>query len=153
MVARGLDRAIAAGTAAHSGHAKHLAHTLKKMALGQAEAYTIKAPDKLRAVAGRLNIDTDGRDDQHIALDVANAALADFHERACTPCAPWRMPAAPPAVPAIPNIHWIDSPEISLDGGVVVDKLTRTSVADVYAAGDAAATFDPISGDPMITGL
>jgi carbon-monoxide dehydrogenase catalytic subunit len=81
MVARGLDRAIAAGTAAHSGHAKHLAHTLKKMALGQAEAYTIKEPDKLRAVAARLNIDTDGRDDRHIALDVANAALADFHEK------------------------------------------------------------------------
>ena len=32
MVARGLDRAIAAGTAAHSGHARHLAHTLLKMA-------------------------------------------------------------------------------------------------------------------------
>ena len=32
MVARGLDRAIAAGTAAHSGHARHLAHTMLKMA-------------------------------------------------------------------------------------------------------------------------
>jgi len=81
MVARGLDRAIAAGTAAHSGHAKHLAHTLKKMALGKTEAYTIKAPDKLRAVATRLNIETEERPDQDIALDVANAALADFHEK------------------------------------------------------------------------
>ncbi|MGD9008442.1 MAG: anaerobic carbon-monoxide dehydrogenase catalytic subunit [Desulfobacteraceae bacterium] len=81
MVARGLDRAIAAGTAAHSGHAKHLAHTMKKMALGQTEAYTIKAADKLKAVATRLNIATDGRDDRQIALDVAEAALADFHEK------------------------------------------------------------------------
>jgi carbon-monoxide dehydrogenase catalytic subunit len=81
MVARGLDRAIAAGTAAHSGHAKHLAHTMKKMALGQTEAYTIKAADKLKAVAARLNIATDGRDDRQIALDVAEAALADFHEK------------------------------------------------------------------------
>jgi carbon-monoxide dehydrogenase catalytic subunit len=81
MVARGLDRAIAAGTAAHSGHAKHLAHTMKKMALGQTEAYTIKAADKLKTVAARLNIATDGRDDQQIALDVAEAALADFHEK------------------------------------------------------------------------
>ncbi len=81
FVARGLDRAIAAGTAAHSGHAKHLAHTLKKMALGKTEAYTIKAPDKLRAVAARLNIPTDGREDREIALDVAEAALADFHEK------------------------------------------------------------------------
>lgn len=52
-----------------------------------------------------------------------------------------------------PNIHWIDNTEISLENGVVVDKFTRTSVADVYAAGDAAVTFDPITGDPMITGL
>ena len=81
IVARGLDRAIAAGTAAHSGHAKHLAHTLKKMALGKAEAYSIKAPDKLRAVAARMKIATEGRTDQQIALDLADAALADFHEK------------------------------------------------------------------------
>jgi carbon-monoxide dehydrogenase catalytic subunit len=81
MVARGLDRAIAAGTAAHSGHAKHLAHTMKKMAMGKTEAYSIKAPEKLRAVATRLDIPIEGRQDQQIALDVANAALADFHEK------------------------------------------------------------------------
>ncbi len=81
MVARGLDRAIAAGTAAHSGHARHLAHTMKKMALGQTEAYTIKEVDKLRSVAARLNIDVEGREENEIALDVANAALADFHEK------------------------------------------------------------------------
>ncbi len=81
MVARGLVRAIAAGTAAHSGHAKHLAHTMKKMAQGKAEAYSIKAPDKLRAVAARLGISTEGRPENEIALDVADAALADFHEK------------------------------------------------------------------------
>lgn len=81
MVARGLDRAIAAGTAAHSGHAKHLAHTMRKMALGKAEAYSIKAPEKLRAVAIRLGIATGGREERRIALDVADAALADFHEK------------------------------------------------------------------------
>ena len=81
MVARGLDRAIAAGTAAHSGHARHLAHTLKKMALGQAEAYAVKEPGKLKAVAARLGISTEGRQEREIALDVADAALADFHEK------------------------------------------------------------------------
>jgi carbon-monoxide dehydrogenase catalytic subunit len=81
IVARGLDRAIAAGTAAHSGHAKHLAHTMKKMALGQTEAYTIKSADKLKAVAQRLGIETTGKDDRQIALEVAEAALADFHEK------------------------------------------------------------------------
>ena len=37
MVARGLDRAIAAGTAAHSGHARHLAHAMLKMARSEAD--------------------------------------------------------------------------------------------------------------------
>jgi len=81
MVARGLVRAIAAGTAAHSGHAKHLAHTMKKMAQGKAEAYSIKAPDKLRAVAARLGVSTEGRQENEIALEVADASLADFHEK------------------------------------------------------------------------
>ncbi|GFP31848.1 anaerobic carbon-monoxide dehydrogenase catalytic subunit [Candidatus Hakubella thermalkaliphila] len=36
IVARNLGRAIAAGTAAHSGHAKHLAHTLLRSTQGQA---------------------------------------------------------------------------------------------------------------------
>jgi carbon-monoxide dehydrogenase catalytic subunit len=81
MVARGLDRAIAAGTAAHSGHAKHLAHTMMKMAKGEAKDYSIKDGNKLKAVAGRLEIPVEGRKDMEIAKDVAAAALADFHEK------------------------------------------------------------------------
>lgn len=81
MVARGLDRAIAAGTAAHSGHARHLAHTLLKMAKGETKDYEIKEVEKLKAVATRLNIPVKGRKDKEIAQDVANAALADFHEK------------------------------------------------------------------------
>ena len=81
MVARWLDRAIAAGTAAHSGHAKHLAHTMMKMAKGQAPDYTIKDPAKLRSVAVRLGLPVQGRDDREIARDVASAALADFGEK------------------------------------------------------------------------
>lgn len=81
MVARGLDRAIAAGTAAHSGHAKHLAHTLFKMTQGQANDYKITDPVKLNKVATRLGIETEGREDNDIARDVALAALADFHEK------------------------------------------------------------------------
>lgn len=81
MVARGLDRAIAAGTAAHSGHAKHLAHTLLKHTQGLAKDYPIKDPVKLKKVAARLNIAVEGRGDTEIAQDVALAALADFHEK------------------------------------------------------------------------
>ncbi len=81
IVARGLARSIAAGTAGHSGHAKHLAHTLKKLARGQAPDYTVKDKDKLQAVARRLGLFVDGHQEEEVALAVANAALADFHEK------------------------------------------------------------------------
>src|SRR5512143_4361861 len=81
MVARWLDRAIAAGTAAHSGHAKHLAHTMMKMAKGQAPNYSIKDQAKLKSVATRLGLPVEGRDTMEIARDVAAAALADFAEK------------------------------------------------------------------------
>jgi len=81
MVARGLDRAIAAGTAAHSGHARHLAHTMLKMAEGKTKDYAVKDGAKLRAVATRMNIPVENRSDNEIALDLAKAALADFGEK------------------------------------------------------------------------
>ncbi len=81
MVARWLDRAIAAGTAAHSGHAKHLAHTMMKMAKGKAPDYKIKDPAKLQSVAIRLGLPVQGKSDMDIARDVASAALADFGEK------------------------------------------------------------------------
>jgi nitrite reductase (NADH) large subunit len=52
-----------------------------------------------------------------------------------------------------PNTDWIDDEQIRVDGGVVVDKFTRTGPAEVFAAGDVAVTFDPITGAPMVTGL
>jgi len=52
-----------------------------------------------------------------------------------------------------PNADWIGDKQIRVDGGVVVDKFTRTAAADVFSAGDVAVTFDPITGAPMVTGL
>ncbi len=81
IVARNLDRAIAAGTAAHSGHAKHLAHTLLKAATGRAPDYPIKDEAKLQAVAARLGIAADGKSTQEVAREVAEVALAEFSEK------------------------------------------------------------------------
>ncbi len=81
IVARNLARAIAAGTAAHSGHAKHLAHTLLHWAEGKAPDYDVKDEAKLRAVASRLGIPLDGKDVRQLAREVAEAALADFSEK------------------------------------------------------------------------
>jgi nitrite reductase (NADH) large subunit len=52
-----------------------------------------------------------------------------------------------------PNTDWIDAAVADIDGGVVVDKQTRTRTPDIFAAGDVAVTFDPTSGAPMNTGL
>ncbi len=81
MVARGLSRAIAAGAASHGGHAKHLAHTLLKSATGKIPDYPVKDEVKLRAVAGRIGIRTDGRNTGEIAVDVAEKALEEFSEK------------------------------------------------------------------------
>lgn len=81
IVARNLDRAIAGGTAAHSGHAKHLAHTLLKAARGEAPDYSVKDETKLTAVATRLGIPTDGKSTQELSKAVAEAALAEFSEK------------------------------------------------------------------------
>jgi len=51
-----------------------------------------------------------------------------------------------------PNTDFLDSNGIQVDKGVVVDRYTQCGT-DVYAAGDVAVTFDPISGDRIVTGL
>ncbi len=81
MVARGLLRMIAAGAAAHSDHARDVAHTLKLTAEGKGGGYAIKDEAKLRRLAEEYGIPLDGRSTQEIALDVAHAALAEFGQQ------------------------------------------------------------------------
>jgi carbon-monoxide dehydrogenase catalytic subunit len=81
IVARNLSRAIAAGTAAHAGHAKHLAHALLKWAEGKAPDYPVRDETKLKVVASRLGIPQEGQSTQDLAKAVAKAALADFSEK------------------------------------------------------------------------
>ncbi len=81
MVSRGLARAIAAGTASHGGHAKHMAHILLKSAMGEAPDYPIRNETKLKAVAARIGIGTEGRKVEDIAVDVARKALEEFSEK------------------------------------------------------------------------
>lgn len=52
-----------------------------------------------------------------------------------------------------PNVDFIKADGIQVDQGVVVDRHTCCNADDVYAAGDVAMTFDPISGDRIVTGL
>lgn len=81
IVARGLARNIAAGTASHSAHAKHLAHTMLKYSRGEAPDYGIKDKDKFNAVLDRVGIVRDGKSEQELAGELAQLALAEFSER------------------------------------------------------------------------
>ncbi len=81
IVARGLARSIAAGTASHSAHAKHLAHTMLKYSRGEAPDYCIKDKDKFYKVLDRVGIARDGKSDEQLAGELAKLALAEFSER------------------------------------------------------------------------
>ncbi len=79
MVARWVSRAVAAGTASHGGHAKHMAHTLLQSAKGEAPDYPIRDEAKLKAVAARIGVT--GGDTKELAWHVAMKALEEFSEK------------------------------------------------------------------------
>ncbi|MFQ6127562.1 MAG: anaerobic carbon-monoxide dehydrogenase catalytic subunit [Thermoplasmata archaeon] len=78
IVSRNLLRRIAAGTAAHSDHGRHVAHTMKAAIEGRTDAYTIKDEDKLKSVAQRVGIDVDGKDTKKIGEELLEKVFQDF---------------------------------------------------------------------------
>jgi carbon-monoxide dehydrogenase catalytic subunit len=85
FVARGLARNIAAGTASHSAHAKHLAHTLLKWSRDEAKDYGIKDKEKFQAVLERVGISITGKTEKQLAGELARLALDEFSEREDAP--------------------------------------------------------------------
>lgn len=79
--ARNLIRAIAAGAAAHSDHGRDMAFTLKAVANGEAEGYTIRDIAKLRVVAGYYDIPVEGRAPEEIANDLADLYISQFGQQ------------------------------------------------------------------------
>ena len=76
IVGRNFARMVAAGTAAHSDHARDIAHT---MALSSRDGnYKIRDEVKLVALAKEWDIETEGRDIYEIAHEVADVALMEF---------------------------------------------------------------------------
>lgn len=78
VAARNLLRMIAAGSAAHSDHARDMALTLLAVAKGEAKDMKITDVKKLYRVAGYLNIEFEGRPVNDVAADVATKLLDDF---------------------------------------------------------------------------
>ncbi|MCA9870086.1 MAG: carbon monoxide dehydrogenase, partial [Anaerolineae bacterium] len=81
IAARNLARAIASGAAAHSDHGRDLAFTLEAVARGEAPGYAIRDVAKLWDVAARVDIPTEGRTTNDVALDVARKALGEFGQQ------------------------------------------------------------------------
>jgi carbon-monoxide dehydrogenase catalytic subunit len=78
IVARNLLREIAAGTAAHSDHGRHLVKTLRMVARGKGGSYKITDSHRLREVAKAFEIAVDDRDDLAIADDLATFFFTQF---------------------------------------------------------------------------
>jgi carbon-monoxide dehydrogenase catalytic subunit len=78
IAARNFLRMIAAGTAAHSDHARGMAFTLLAVANGEAPDFKITDVKKLYRVAGYLNIEFEGRPVNDVARDVAQTLIDDF---------------------------------------------------------------------------
>ncbi|MEW6109042.1 MAG: anaerobic carbon-monoxide dehydrogenase catalytic subunit [Nitrospirota bacterium] len=78
VAARNLLRMIAAGTAAHSDHARGMAFALLAVADGETKDFKITDTRKLYKVAGYLNIEFEGREIKDVARDVAKKLIDDF---------------------------------------------------------------------------
>ncbi|MFH1105067.1 MAG: anaerobic carbon-monoxide dehydrogenase catalytic subunit [Actinomycetota bacterium] len=78
---RNFIRSVAAGSAAHSDHGRDMAFTLKAVANGQAEGYTIRDIAKLRNVAAEYGIPIKNRAPEEIANDLADLCIAQFGQQ------------------------------------------------------------------------
>jgi carbon-monoxide dehydrogenase catalytic subunit len=78
VAARNMLRMIAAGTSAHSDHARGMVETLLAVSNGDTKDFMIKDVRKLYRVAGILEIEFEGRPVNDVARDVALRFLEDF---------------------------------------------------------------------------
>ncbi|HIP39693.1 MAG TPA: anaerobic carbon-monoxide dehydrogenase catalytic subunit [Desulfocapsa sulfexigens] len=80
VVARNFARLVAAGTAAHTDHAREMVMGFIETAKGNTP-HEIKDVTKLHAMAEIFEIETEGRDKNEIALELGEKALAEFGQQ------------------------------------------------------------------------
>ncbi len=76
--ARNFARMVAAGTAAHSDHARGITEVFLAAAKGEIPGFSIKDEQKLYQVAMDFGVEIGDRSAKEIAIDVGNKALAEF---------------------------------------------------------------------------
>jgi carbon-monoxide dehydrogenase catalytic subunit len=67
---RNFARHVAAGCAAHTDHGMSMVDLFREVVNGNIKDYTIKSPEKLKAVAESIGIETEGRELMDIAKDL-----------------------------------------------------------------------------------
>ncbi len=80
VVARNFARTVAAGTAAHTDHAREMVMGFIETAKGNTP-HEIKDVEKLHAMAEIFGIETEDRDKNEIALEIGEKALAEFGQQ------------------------------------------------------------------------
>jgi len=78
IAARNLIRMLAGGAAAHSDHGRDIAHTLLLASQGKAQGYAIKDEGKLKDIAAEIGIETEGKEINKLAEEVAEKLLEEF---------------------------------------------------------------------------
>lgn len=91
--ARNFIRGVAGGSAAHSDHGRDMAFTLKAVANGEAEGYSIRDIAKLRNIAAEYDIPIEDRAPEEIANDLADLYIAQFGQQRGTLLPTLRAPA------------------------------------------------------------
>jgi carbon-monoxide dehydrogenase catalytic subunit len=81
VASRNLMRMAAAGSAAHSDHARDMAFTLLAAANGEAKDFKVNDVKKLYRIAGILEIEFEGRPVNDVARDVAMTLIEDFRRQ------------------------------------------------------------------------
>lgn len=81
IVARQLIRQVAAGVAAHSDHGHDIVKTLLHTAEGKLQGYSIKSPERLRALALEWGVSIEKKSIETLAIEMAKIALAQFNNQ------------------------------------------------------------------------
>jgi carbon-monoxide dehydrogenase catalytic subunit len=78
IAARNFVRMVAAGTSAHSDHARGVAELFLATARGEVPGYSIKDEQKLYQIALDIDVPIENRSVQEIAIEVGEKLLAEF---------------------------------------------------------------------------
>jgi len=84
VAARNFSRIVAAGSAAHTDHAREMVRGFIDTAKGEGP-HQIKDVEKLKSLAKVFDIETEGREVNEIALELGQKALAEFGKQENTP--------------------------------------------------------------------